>query len=308
MEIKNEKYQTYLQTIADNSIDFVCIDPPYTDKKGNDVLKGHKIQTKIDICHVVSEAYRVAKDNSFFAIFGQMPSIVDWHLSALQVGFEFKEDITWVKGQVSSPMQKITRQKELIYIYIKGNSKFKITKGAYENVALPRYLYGMVKIESLNRYILDLKYKLKNGISLEEANIKSKRLTNDKIYKNNISSNRSPDKCNFTNVWVFTPENKINKNSNNTKHPTVKSIKLLERLIELCTPEPTKENKPIVLDYFLGSGTTAIASVNTNRDFKGCEMDKIYYDTEIIPRVNKAIQKHNSDMFQSAEFGVYNCL
>ena len=41
MEIINDKYEIYLKTIADNSIDFVCIDPPYTDNKGNDVLKGH---------------------------------------------------------------------------------------------------------------------------------------------------------------------------------------------------------------------------------------------------------------------------
>ena len=83
---------------------------------------------------------------------------------------------------------------------------------------------------------------------------------------------------------------------------------LLERLIELCTPEQTKENKPIVLDYFLGSGTTAIACVNTNRDFKGCEMDKTYYETEIIPRVNKSIKNHNSDIFKVAEFGGYDYL
>jgi len=58
----------------------------------------------------------------------------------------------------------------------------------------------------------------------------------------------------------------------------------------------------------LGSGTTAIASVNTNRDFKGCEIDKTYYETEIIPRVNKTIQNHNSDIFQSAEFGIIKIL
>ena len=34
----------------------------------------------------------------------------------------------------------------------------------------------------------------------------------------------------------------------------------------------------IVLDTFLGSGTTAIACKNTNRKFKGCELSKEYYD------------------------------
>ena len=34
----------------------------------------------------------------------------------------------------------------------------------------------------------------------------------------------------------------------------------------------------IILDPFLGSGTTAIACVNTNRHYIGFELDKGYYD------------------------------
>ena len=34
----------------------------------------------------------------------------------------------------------------------------------------------------------------------------------------------------------------------------------------------------IILDPFLGGGTTAIACKNTNRKFKGCELEKKYYD------------------------------
>jgi len=39
----------------------------------------------------------------------------------------------------------------------------------------------------------------------------------------------------------------------------------------------SKEND-VVLDTFLGSGTTAIACKNTQRTFKGCEISKEYYD------------------------------
>ena len=34
----------------------------------------------------------------------------------------------------------------------------------------------------------------------------------------------------------------------------------------------------LVVDTFLGSGTTAIAAKNKKRRFKGCEIDKKYYD------------------------------
>ena len=34
----------------------------------------------------------------------------------------------------------------------------------------------------------------------------------------------------------------------------------------------------LIVDPFLGSGTTLIAALNTDRDFAGCEVDDDYYD------------------------------
>jgi site-specific DNA-methyltransferase (adenine-specific) len=59
----------------------------------------------------------------------------------------------------------------------------------------------------------------------------------------------------------------------NRYHPTQKSLKLFEDLIK----KHSNEND-IILDTFLGSGTTALACKNTNRKFKGCEISKEYYD------------------------------
>jgi site-specific DNA-methyltransferase (adenine-specific) len=56
-------------------------------------------------------------------------------------------------------------------------------------------------------------------------------------------------------------------------HPTQKSLALFEDLIKKHTIE-----NAIVLDTFLGGGTTAIACKNTQRNFKGCEISKEYYD------------------------------
>jgi site-specific DNA-methyltransferase (adenine-specific) len=56
-------------------------------------------------------------------------------------------------------------------------------------------------------------------------------------------------------------------------HPTQKSLQLFEELIKKHSNE-----KDTVLDTFLGSGTTAYASKNTNRNFKGCEISKEYYN------------------------------
>ena len=67
----------------------------------------------------------------------------------------------------------------------------------------------------------------------------------------------------------------------NRFHPTQKNLKLFEELIK----KHSNEND-LVLDTFLGSGTTAIASYNTNRKFKGCEVSPEYYK-----KMNKIIDK-----------------
>lgn len=59
----------------------------------------------------------------------------------------------------------------------------------------------------------------------------------------------------------------------NRFHPTQKNLALFEDIIK----KHSNEND-VVLDTFLGSGTTAIAAKNTNRQFKGCEISKEYYD------------------------------
>lgn len=56
-------------------------------------------------------------------------------------------------------------------------------------------------------------------------------------------------------------------------HPTQKSLALFEDLIK----KHSNEND-VVLDTFLGGGTTAIACKNTNRQFRGCEIAKEYFD------------------------------
>ena len=56
-------------------------------------------------------------------------------------------------------------------------------------------------------------------------------------------------------------------------HPTQKNLLFFEDLIKKHSNEGN-----LVLDTFLGGGTTAIACKNTNRVFKGCEISKEYYD------------------------------
>jgi site-specific DNA-methyltransferase (adenine-specific) len=56
-------------------------------------------------------------------------------------------------------------------------------------------------------------------------------------------------------------------------HPTQKPVALMEYLIKTYTNEGET-----VLDFTMGSGTTAVACKNLNRDFIGIELDKGYFD------------------------------
>ena len=60
------------------------------------------------------------------------------------------------------------------------------------------------------------------------------------------------------------------------EHPTIKPLELIRKLIR----NSSKEND-IVLDCFLGSGTTAVACILENRNYIGFEINKKYYDTAL---------------------------
>ncbi len=75
---------------------------------------------------------------------------------------------------------------------------------------------------------------------------------------------------------IITQTSVIGNSHEKVPHPTQKPIALLEYLIETYSKECD-----IVLDNCMGSGTTAIACINTKRNYIGFEIDKEYYDLSI---------------------------
>ena len=79
--------------------------------------------------------------------------------------------------------------------------------------------------------------------------------------------------------WIFNRKNNVEKCVMNTTtqsselHPTMKDIKIIMKLVDLLT---NKNN--LVLDCFMGSGTTGLACKMLNRDFIGIELDKKYFN------------------------------
>jgi site-specific DNA-methyltransferase (adenine-specific) len=70
-------------------------------------------------------------------------------------------------------------------------------------------------------------------------------------------------------------------------HPTQKPVALMEYLIKTYTNEGET-----VLDFTMGSGTTGVACVNTNRNFIGIELDEGYFKIA-QDRINQAVVNIN---------------
>ena len=97
-------------------------------------------------------------------------------------------------------------------------------------------------------------------------------------------------------VKIYDYKNPINlisfdKIRQGSAHPTQKPVALLEYLIKTYT----KENDT-VLDFTMGSGSTGVACVNTNRNFIGIEFDKNYFEIA-KDRISKAQNELNHKLF-----------
>lgn len=68
-------------------------------------------------------------------------------------------------------------------------------------------------------------------------------------------------------------------------HPTQKPVKMMEYFIKTYTDEGD-----VVLDNCMGSGSTGVACVNTNRNFIGIELDEKYYNIA-KSRISESVEK-----------------
>lgn len=80
-----------------------------------------------------------------------------------------------------------------------------------------------------------------------------------------------------TTIWEFASEGK-------TIHPTQKPISLMEEIVKTFSNE-----EDLVLDCCMGSGSTGVACMNTNRKFIGIELEENYFNISI----NRIFENYN---------------
>jgi len=244
-----------MKLIPNKSIDAIICDLPY----GSSACKW---DVRIPFEPLWEQYERIVKNNGAIVLFGSEPFSSLLRISNLNC---YKYDWIWEKGRASGFLHaknKPLKAHENISVFSKGTT-------VHINQSKNRMIYNpqMDIGEPYKKKITQTNTgKLNHEPS--EANLKFV----GKINENN--GTRYP-----RSVLKFSMHNVGNV------HPTQKPVALCEYLIKTYTNECD-----LVLDNCIGSGTTAIACINTNRNYIGFELEKKYYDIA-LERINNTLNK-----------------
>ena len=186
---------------------------------------------------------KLIKYNGAIVLFGSQPFTSNLIMSNIK---NFKYEWIWHKNKGGNPLnaKKIPmKQHENICVFYKKTP-------TYNPQMEERYGQGKSRA----------KYKIQGG-----------RFKDDRVYgevdhivrNTQYSELRNPQTVQFFNV-------------ERGYHPTQKPIALMEYLIKTYTNEGE-----LILDFTMGSGSTGVACLNTNRRFIGIELDENYFNISI---------------------------
>jgi len=262
-EIKNMEGLMYLTTVPNNSIDLILTDPPYIISREtgmNSLYNSVKYNEDNNIEYAKTEE--------------------EWTLYKEENGIEndLKKDLYMKYGSVYGKKYCVRTD------YGSWDSDF--TMETLEQFICEYYkklrnggtmimFFDLWKISPLKD--LMEKYKFKQIRMIEWIKTNPQPLNSGVNYLTNcreiallgIKGSKPTFNSKYDNGLYMYPL----QGGKNRFHPTQKSLVLFEELIK----KHSKEND-VVLDTFLGGGTTALAAKNTNRKFKGCEISKEYYE------------------------------
>lgn len=153
IQLYNADNLEVMATLADESIDVICIDPPYL------YLKNQKLERPFDEPKFFAECKRLLTKKGFIVLFGRGTSFYRWNTILDGLGFVFKEEVIWDKSYVSSPLMPISRIHETISILTKK-------EGGINKVKVPYLEMKGHDIDSIVTDIKRMKSALKNTKSL----------------------------------------------------------------------------------------------------------------------------------------------
>lgn len=283
-----------IKDIPNESIDCVIVDPPYGTVKGmklgNQKEDAYKWDTVLDMDALFKEYFRVLKPKGKVFVFSQnkftnqvrrynkyleylYPLI--WvkdgfanYLAVNKAPVQHFEDISvFEKKYGEMPKSRAYAKKVLEFINLSlsemrkilGHQKavhfFQIKTLQFSNLTKQTYddLINRFKINEMDGFLdYDEWLELYNS---ERENTRAKTLFSLPEGKNH-----------FSNILEF-PRDRP------SLHTTQKPVALIEQLIKVYT-----EKDAVILDNCIGSGTTAVAAMNTGRFYIGMEQDEEYFN------------------------------
>ena len=275
-----------LKTLPDESVDMCITSPPYynlRDYKNDDQLGSEPTVTDFvdGLIEVFNEIYRVMKPTgSCWVNIGdtysdkkslQVPSRFEIAMS--DAGWSLRNEIIWNKPnpQPISSKDRFWSNHEKIFWFVKK------TKGYYFDrnpIQVPQVEISVRRMFSNNNLSKrkDAGATEKEGFSLSSGSQdkhyarmrESLNIEKDFNYDELVASGNCPTRPMFS-VWD------ISTTSYKGAHFAVYPPELIERPILSTCPLDG-----IVIDPFMGSGTTAVVARNNGRKYIGCELNPEY--------------------------------
>jgi site-specific DNA-methyltransferase (adenine-specific) len=180
---------------------------------------------------------KIIKPNGAIVLFGSEPFSSALRMSNIK---HYKYDWIWNKPRGSG--FQIIKYKPL---------------NSFENICI------FAKSGTVSTYNPQMRERDKPRVSKNNGSTRQMLVSNGRSYQGQEA---------LTKKYPITSLFFSNENNKEKKHPTQKPLALMEYLIKTYTHEGET-----VLDFTMGSGTTAIACLNTKRNFIGIEKDDHYF-------------------------------
>lgn len=281
-----------LEKIEDESIDCIITDPPYFIDKLDNNWSSKEIKEDTKNSHIkhlpkgmkfdkdqVKKLYefyfelskiliKKIKPGGYFLSFSSPRLYHSIAMSCELAGFEIRDMINWVYTQ---SMPKGMSFNHIIEKMDKTKDEKEKIKKEYENFKTPM-------IRSCFEPICVAMRPIKGTFIQNELNFKTGLINfnnkvgkdKDRVPANIITTEEINDS--YDKNFLISKPNKEEKGEYNT-HITVKPLAMIEHLIKIFSKE-----KSIILDPFMGSGTTGVCCKKNNRNFIGIELNKEYFN------------------------------
>lgn len=240
-----------MKLINDKSIDFIFTDLPYGTTQ-------NKWDSIIPLEQLWNEYKRIIKDNGAIVLSGKQPFTSTVIISNLKM---FKYNMVWRKnlktGNLNARRMPMGSYEDIMVFYKKTPT--------YNPQKIPRTF----QVPSGNK--LNSKTSNYGKQKDEYVDRQSEWLMPDDVI--DYEDGYTLDALELENEMLYI---KCVHNSSGKLHPTQKPVELMEFFIKTYTNEGDT-----VLDNTMGSGSTGIACINTNRNFIGIELDDNYFNISV---------------------------